>query len=168
MSGRPVLIVSVIEINGPREPQADIVSVSTLALLCTVSLDQSVISEGISGTSNSCRPIRNAVQEVVTLMWLLSFPGSCSIYESSVIGHMHTFRQRFECRSCMVTGEFSCLGCRLLGQGSSQRPQFQGDGASFTNSQCLSSICCVGWCAACRATSGSTRVPAFLESALWV
>lgn len=57
-SGQPVLIVSVIEINGPREPQADVVSVSTLAPVYTVTLHQSVMSEGISGTSNSCRPIR--------------------------------------------------------------------------------------------------------------
>lgn len=57
-TGWQLLIVSVIEINGPGEPQADVVSVSTLALVYTVTLDQLVMSKGISGTSNSCRPIR--------------------------------------------------------------------------------------------------------------
>lgn len=50
--------MSVIEINGTHEPQADIVSMNTLALVYTVILDQSVMSQGISGTSNFSRPIQ--------------------------------------------------------------------------------------------------------------
>lgn len=64
----------------------------------------------------------NAVQEVMALMWLLSFPGNGSVYESSVIGHTHTFRKYFECSSCMVTEELFCFSWRLLGWRRSQQP----------------------------------------------